>query len=505
MPRGRGANFQNVEQTGGPLALFKKAQSEGSQQFKRDPRKASKFFEHAATVADSRNYDYAIECYVNGLRHDPGNIDRHEALRDVAQRRTATGGKGPSIKDKLMPSGGDAVDRMLHAETMWAKDPFNEAAMVQFMGKAVEANAAEELINLGEVAYWIGEQAMVRMTQTGKFKHVLKVRDYFAQIGAYDKAVEACRLAIQNQGPSPQLLKEMKDLEAERTMQQAGYEKSFRGSLKDADTQRDLEQQEAVVRSESAAEEQIRKRREAYEQDPESADKLKALVEALAATQADDEEDEAIRLLGEAFERTSNYALKVSMDNIRMRQMRRHEKLLKQAVDANARDKAALAQFEKHLQQRVNFEHEVFTERVKQYPTDMRYRFDLGQRQYQLAKFDEAIESFQQAQRDPKVRPQAMRMLGQCYMHRNYIDAAVDTFRKALDANDDRDPRLTIALLYHLMDALERSARETKDLEKAREAHGVANRVLQININYQDIRDRFEKLNALIEQLSSGG
>ena len=62
--------------------------------FKRDARKARRFFEHAETTADARNYDYAIDCYVNGLRHDPDNMAQHEALYEVAKRRQSSLEKG---------------------------------------------------------------------------------------------------------------------------------------------------------------------------------------------------------------------------------------------------------------------------------------------------------------------------------------------------------------------------------------------------------------------------
>ena len=67
------------------------AKKNGSKNFKRDQRKASRFFEHASATADSRNYDYAIELYVSGLKFDPDNLDKHEALYEVAKRRKVGG------------------------------------------------------------------------------------------------------------------------------------------------------------------------------------------------------------------------------------------------------------------------------------------------------------------------------------------------------------------------------------------------------------------------------
>ena len=50
----------------------------------RDERKARRFFEHAQAMAETRNYDYAIELYIRGLAHDPDAMDKHQALHEVA-------------------------------------------------------------------------------------------------------------------------------------------------------------------------------------------------------------------------------------------------------------------------------------------------------------------------------------------------------------------------------------------------------------------------------------
>jgi hypothetical protein len=56
--------------------------------------KAIKWFEHAKTVADTHNYDYAIECYINGLGVWPEAVDEgHKPLRAVAFARLGAGGK----------------------------------------------------------------------------------------------------------------------------------------------------------------------------------------------------------------------------------------------------------------------------------------------------------------------------------------------------------------------------------------------------------------------------
>jgi hypothetical protein len=88
---------------------------------------SSQYFQRAAAMAAEGHLDYAIDLYLDGLRDDPGNIDAHQALRDVALLRKARGGGDLSTiaKMKLRRPGADAVEDMLNVEKMLAYDPQN--------------------------------------------------------------------------------------------------------------------------------------------------------------------------------------------------------------------------------------------------------------------------------------------------------------------------------------------------------------------------------------------
>ena len=59
--------------------------SNGDAAFEPQPEKAQKWFEHAKTAAMSNNYEYALECYANGLKLDPELMSAHEAMLDAEQ------------------------------------------------------------------------------------------------------------------------------------------------------------------------------------------------------------------------------------------------------------------------------------------------------------------------------------------------------------------------------------------------------------------------------------
>ncbi len=88
---------------------------------------SSQFFQRARAMAAEGHLDYAIELYLDGLRDDPGNIDAHQALRDVSLLRKARGGADLSTiaKMKLRRPGADPVEDMLNTEKLLAYDPNN--------------------------------------------------------------------------------------------------------------------------------------------------------------------------------------------------------------------------------------------------------------------------------------------------------------------------------------------------------------------------------------------
>ncbi|MBI1337036.1 MAG: tetratricopeptide repeat protein [Phycisphaera sp.] len=488
------------------MAFFnknKKPSEGGSSATKRNPAKGRAWFERAATVADTRNYDYAIECYIDGLKFDPDNMKEHEALFEVAKRRRVNKGKPASFAERLKSSGKDPVSKMLDAEKIWAKDPLNRDTMLPFMEKAVAADEAESDLNLGEVAYWVGCKLIEANSTHPKPKAevFIKTRDLFAQIQAYDKAVEACKYALSLSPSNDQLLFDLRNLEAELTLRKANYGGEFRDTVKDMDKQREHEQADEIGRSASATEDLLTKMRADYEENPEDLARLDKLVKVLESQSSDAGDEEAMKLLHEAFDRFGQYRYKLRAGDVQMRQYARQLRMLRNAAQEHPNDAALRKQYNDLLDKAKHFELDEFTERVKNYPTDMRMRFELGRRLYAFQRYDEAIGQLQDAQADPKNRPNALNTLGLCYEAKGWHDEAVETYRRGIEAHPLTDDKLGMELRYHLMKALEGAARRDRSLDKAREAREVGSQILQTNINYRDIRQCVERIRALMDEL----
>ncbi len=468
--------------------------------FKRDERKAEKWFHHAQAVAD---HDFAIECYIHGLEHDPDNMKSHEAAYDVARKRKLSGGKSAGLGEKF-GGGKGPVHKFLHAEKIWLKDPDNIGQMIATMSRAVEADEAEQDLQLGEFAYWIGSLIIQPRAKHLSVSQLIEVRELFARVNAFDKAAETCKMILAQDPANSQHLQRLKDLEAERTIRDGNYgggkAGDFRENIKDSEKQRQLEQDDAIGKTESVIEETITRRRAELEEAPDDLDRARKLVDALLLKESDSTDDEAIKLLHDIWGKSGQYQHKARIGDVKIRQYNRQLRVLKPIAEASAPNSEDRKAFMELANKKLHFELTEFTERSQNYPTDMGVRYELGRRLFAMKRFDEAISAFQQAKVDPKWRAASNEYLGQCYIHQGWLDEAIQTFDEGLKANPDDKRKLE--LLYHRMDALERSAIKNHNLEHAREAQKSGSQIMQTNIGYKDIRARMEKIRKIVEDLS---
>lgn len=479
---------------------------------KRDPRKAQRFFEHAQGVADAHNYDYAIECYISGLRNEPENINKHQALRDVALRRKVGGGKPASMGERFKLGGSTPLDRMLHVEQLWSKQPLNLRLMRDFLKHCMEADDAEPDLDLSEVVYWAAELLLDFASKAGKpdRKALLQARDALAHVGAYGKAVEACKAVLRLNPDDDQILMDLKNLEAERTMQEGGYssgekveEGGFRQFVRDADKQEALSQEDRIVKRESDIDQILERQRAEYEENPEDLDKLSKLVQALLNREGHESEQEAMALLQQAWEQSDQYRYKMRRGDVQMRSYNRRLRELREKAKKVENPGELKKQIDALVKEKIAFELEEYQERVKHYPTDMGLRYELGRRLFHTERFDEAIAAFQQAKADPKHRAASHEYLASCYLHKGWNEEAIDTLRSGIEAHPGSNDKLALALRYLLMDALERQARATNNVEQAREAQKLASQILQTKIDYRDIQQRLDAIRQLTGELEA--
>lgn len=455
--------------------------------------KALKWFEHARNVADKHNYDYAIECYVNGLAIWPDAVDEgHKPLRAVAFARLGAGGKKPGMfeKMKFKPAvARDPVEGVVTAEKMLARDPNNLDYLEGLLRNAHKAG-------LEQTCLWLGPLFLTEATSNPKagpaklplIRQIYEdLADQFnargdaaSAITCYDLAIKAVEILLRIKPDDPVVVDQLRNLSGKATIAKGNFEAGdFRESLRDADMQRQLYDKDRMVADSEQMAGVIDHARKDMASAPDEVGKVFSVVELLLRRGRPQDEEEAIHLLEQTYQRNRNYQFKMRADDIRMRQMCRQGK----QIAANGDKQAANDFLRKHLE----FEIGIFRERIRQYPTESRPKFELGKRYFQMRRFDEAVPVLQQARNDPKIRTACSLLIGRCFFYKDYHDQAINLLQEALKAYELQGDDLSKELTYWLARSYEASGQK----DPAIQAYG---QIIQWDYNYLDVRQRLETL-----------
>lgn len=446
--------------------------------------KGKAFFDRADQMASTGNWDYAIEMYLEGIAREPGNVERgHKPLRDVAMKRKQQGGKGLGMMESLKyRSGKDPVQNLRNAQYLLSREPGSVAFMEQVLAASVK-------LELGEVTKWIcGLMATVQKLDKRTLLHLCQA---FDAIREYKAAVATCRRAIEASPGDENLKDALRELEAKATIQAGKYDEdgSFTKGVVDMDKQKDLIKKDQFVQGREYLEKQIARVRKDYEATPAVPGKINAFVDALLKIEEETFEEEAVAVLTKAFQDTKAYQFKMRIGDVRIRQRkRRYNKL----VAAGQREAAV-----EYARKQLEFDLAEYGERAVNYPTDLAIRYELGRRQFIAGKLDEAIASFQQAQRDPRRHVTAMLLLGQAFSRKGWLPEARETYEKILETEMTEDRRKEV--LYSLADATEKMGEAKADAELFRKAMDYFSRLAQMDYNYKDVRQRLENLRTRIQ------
>jgi tetratricopeptide (TPR) repeat protein len=458
-----------------------------------DKARARTFFKRAEQAAASRNYDYAFELYVNGLTCWPEAVEEgHQKLRLVGVQRRTAGGKKPGMVEavKMPMTGKDPLKAMLNAEVLLAKDPGNLGYMEGVLKNARKLGLTDTIMWL--VTFMFDEVLAEKKVHPSRY---FLIRDALAEVAERCEASGDLQTAIAAMQRACNVMETLfrhrpHDLEVSNTLRDTssrltilkgkyGSGESFRDSIRDADSQKQVYEQDRLVQSKDKLTQLIEQATEALEKEPNDPHKIHNLVDLLTQKEDMARENQAVKLLEEAYRRLDNYRFKHRADDIRLRQLKRRQRELQQSDD-----QPALAEFRR---KRTEFELAVFKERVEVYPTDLRFKYQYGERLFAARMFDEAIPVLQEAKADPKSRLQCAILLGRCFLEKEYVEPAIDTFREGIEAHEIKGDEISKELHYWLGRALEVDDRP----QEAVKNYGL---LIQWDFNYREARKRMDAL-----------
>ncbi len=450
--------------------------------------KARAFFEKARSVAETGNFDYAIDMYLQGLRHAPDALmEGHLPLCELGFQRREKGGKKSSMMDKVMRLRGKTpLEQMLNAEYLFVKNP-NHLPYAEAMLKAAVAGGYKK------TAGWIANLVfqMANDSEKPSANTYILLKDAYCTLEQFDRAIAACQRASKLRPGDKELADEYKDLSAELTMARGKYdgEGDFRKSIKNRESQEKLQGQAGVIKTENYRIKAVEDARKKIAQNPDLPSNIFELADALSDLESEEAENNAIQLLQNAYRKKSDFSFQRRAGILRIKQLRRKIRDARATLESKPDDAEAKAALETLTTELNTFELEHYRLCVENYPTDLAVKYDYATRLLKHKQYNEAIPLFQEAQRDPRRKIAAMNQVGVCFFEKGWLDDAIDVFTQAMNAYELKQDATAKELRYNL-------ARAYEEQGEAQKALDVYRKIAQIDFAYKDVSGRVDALRA---------
>ena len=442
-------------------------------------------YEKGKAAFDRKNFDYAIAIFCQVLEKEPGFYDCREALR--ASQFKKAGGGGGFFKRMLSGAGSspllakgqlalmkDPVDALRIAEQILNSDP-NSAAGHKLLGEAAM------LADLPKTAVLSLEIATKNSPKDEDIRKTL-ARAYSAA-GEGDKA-EAIFTELMRLHPTDlRLAQELKDISAQKTLKEGGYEAlangkgSYRDILKDKDEAVSLEQEGRQVKAVDLARKEIAKYEEQLAREPNNLKLLRNVAELYDQQKEYDKALETYHRI-EAQEGKTDASLQKLIAETTLRKFNHAIDQLDPQAPGNA-DKIKQLETERDTFLLAECE-----QRAERYPNDLLIRFDLGKLYLQVGKISEAIREFQKAQNNPNKRLLSLTYLGQCFARRGMNDMAARKFEDAIREKTVFDDEKK-DMIYHLGLVLDKMGKKEEAMNRYKE-------IYEVDAGFKDVAKKVE-------------
>jgi tetratricopeptide (TPR) repeat protein len=444
------------------------------------PRDLRELYQKGVLAVQRHNFDYAIAIFNQVLQREPGFYDCRAALR-AAQMKKSSG--GTSFFKRVL-GGASASPLVAKAQLAMRKDPLESMQIAeQILGSDPNSSSALRILAEAALAADMPRTACftyeVLLKNSPKDYHLMM--DYgqaLAKAGQVGKA-EGIYAELQRLHPNKgEITQALKNLSANRTLQEGGYdalatgEGSYRDILKNKEEAIALEQEKREVKTDDVTANLIREYETRLAREPENLKLMRNLAELYAQKKEFEkslEYYERIRTSGKGGDPSLERAIAETA-------VRRFEHRIAQ-LDPNAADYAAQAAAIQA--ERVAFQLAECKSRAERYPTDLQIRFELGALYFQNGQYSEAIQEFQKAQNNPHRRLQAMSYLGQCFAARGMNDLAARKLQEALKEKASFDDEKK-ELLYTLGNVFEKMGKREEAIEQFKQ-------IYEVDIGYRDV------------------
>jgi len=422
------------------------------------------------------NVPYAIELLMAILAMEPELDTQRKELRELQlgqlKKKKAnpmssmTGmGKQMAVKSAIKKSPEKALAA---AEELLQVDPLNTS----FMETYEEAAKASEYPRAAAIMYQ--EVLKIEKKNADLLERLGKL---YLEMGESHDAKETFEKLGELKPNDQQVIKWIKDTSAMDSMTKGGWEQEgdFRNKLKDESEAAELEQEGRSQQSLSEMDRLIATQRKRLEAEPDNLNLYRPLADSLVKS---GQLQEGLDVLYEADEK-ANHADPMIQRAISDTTVKIYEYNIKVLTEEGDLDQAKEQEEEKN-----KFLLEDIGDKVKRYPNDLGFKFEYGELLFEQGMMDEAIAQFQQAQRNPKRRVDALYLMGSCFKAKGQYDIAASQLEKASEEVPTMDDQ-KMRILYELGEVLEAQGEHDAALKHFKQIYAV-------DIGYKDVAKKIE-------------
>ncbi len=465
-------------------------------------KKAAPFFSHAETVHESGNHEYAMQMWLRGLLCDPTDMDGLKYfLRSAEVFAVKNPKKGVSKEVKRVISAKGDVGKFISALLDFGLKPIDTS-------NAIKVTEAAAKLGLKEQTAMLGEHALKVAQNDKKLKKDMFVRllDAFEKTEAFKLAAIAGETACRMDQADGELQMRVRNMLAKSTMTSGGYDNDeaggFQKNIRDVDKQLELSQADSASKTETTKDQIVARTAGEYKERPDDLATLTKYAAALVDRGKNADELKAMMLYSKAFKETGQPRYRMLAGEIQLRKQRRMLDKYTKLHDAEPENAEIAEKLKATTKAYKELQLSELAFQVENYPTDLGLKYKLGKILFEDGLYKEAIEQFQIAQNDPKLRREVMNLMAQSFVKLGgWEDAAIQTFEQALADMTDETSDLGMELRYGLMDALQIKATKDGDIEAAQKADKLAAGIAIQNFSYRDVSERRDQIKAIISEL----
>jgi tetratricopeptide (TPR) repeat protein len=442
----------------------------------------------AVAAIELRNFGYAISLLQGILKQEPQFLTGRQLLRRTEVTRFK------AAKKKFFNVSTASVS-VMKAQREIKKDPKRAVELIE---KILEDEPYNKQANLAlkeaaAAAGWLETAVFALQTFLEENPRDTKVMHGLARLyhdlGDSEREVEIYNRISAIDPADAAAVRLGKDASARGSMKSGGWgsAESYRDLIKDKEAAVSLEQQSRMQLSGESLSQQIAESYAMHEAEPQNVDVARRLG---SLSEQKDDLEAAIAWYRYASDLThgSDPGLVRKISDLGVKQTEREIATLEEAMANNTGDSMALSEKQAALvaarKRRGEMLIDEARKRVERNPTDLQFRFELGENLMNAGHFREALPELQRARQNPNARLRAMNALGRCYRELSMFDLAAKQLEEAAREIGTMDATKK-EIVYNLGLVYEQMGDRKKSL-------GCMKQIYEADYGYKDVATRVE-------------